>query len=135
MRPLIPGAGEAAKKVTVVRRARAIALILGVAYLAGAALPCPPQPGVAGGHAHAEHALGAGAWCESSLDVRFLLPVCPCGCSKRATTVAGRLGTVLPPSPVGAPGAPAGAVRLLPDEGPRAPAPPARAVDHVPLPA
>jgi hypothetical protein len=119
------------------RRTDALALMLVVAYLVTAAVPCRPLAGAAVSglaHAAADHALRSDVWCASAAGVRFLLPVCPCGCAKRTAALGGRLGTVLVPSVARAPAAPTGEAGVLLAEGPRAPGTPVRAIDHVPLP-
>lgn len=119
------------------RRTHAIVLILGLAYLVGVAAPCPP-PSVShsGEHGHAAtRLLGPDGWCAASGSATSVSAVCPCGCEEKPVALGARVGVGLGFVCASAPLAPPAAGGLLRIDPQRAPAPPVRAIDHVPLPA
>lgn len=119
-----------------IRQAPVIALLLVAAYLVGVSAPCPPRADAGHGRGHtATRMIGADGWCAGSGAATSVSAVCPCGCGEKPTALGARVGVALTAEA-------AEAVALAtPDETvaffdlARAPEPPVRAIDHVPLPA
>ena len=122
----------------VTERANTIVWVLVLAYFVSIATTCPPvvRARIAhdGSHATA-HAIEHDGGCSNASTMTFLAAACPCGCAERNAVIGARSGAVLALLPATAPLAPPSGAGVVFAEPSHAPLPPARAIDHVPLPA
>jgi hypothetical protein len=122
----------------VTERANTIVWVLVLAYLVSIAATCPPvvRARIAhdGSHATA-HAADHNGGCSSAGTMTFLAAACPCGCAERNAAFGARSGAGLALLLATAPLAPPSGAGVIFAEPSHAPLPPARAIDHVPLPA
>lgn len=119
----------------VIRRVPATALLLIAAYLVGVSVPCPPnvEAGYRSGRGETRLVEFHGHGTHASTVATVASADCACGCGKKPGALGGRVGVALMARTVEAIAPPTSDAIFDCFDLARAPDPPVRAIDHVPL--
>ncbi len=118
-----------------IRRVPVIPLLLVVAYLVGVSTPCPPNAERGYGKDREQTSLVDSHGTHASTATTVLSADCACGCGKKPSALGGRVGVALAARPLETVAQPTSDETFDGFDLARAPDPPVRAIDHVPLPA
>lgn len=118
-----------------IRRVPVISLLLVVAYVVGVSTPCPPNVEAESRSGRAETRLVDSHAAHAATAATVLSADCACGCGKRPSALGGRIGVALAARTLETVAPPTSDETFHGFDFARAPDPPVRAIDHVPLPA